>query len=52
MTLEHDQLAALARHEIKQRDAEIERLRAALSWIEDQEPQIVAWARKKFDLEQ
>lgn len=31
MTLEQDQLAAYARHEIKKRDAEIERLRAALA---------------------
>jgi hypothetical protein len=31
---------------------EIDRLRAALSWIEDQDPQIVDAARTKFNLEQ
>ncbi len=32
--------------------AEIAKLRAALSWIEDQDPQIVEVAREKFNLEQ
>ena len=33
-------------------EAQIERYQAALSWIEDAEPELVYEARKKFSLEQ
>jgi hypothetical protein len=38
--------------ELIEKDREIERLRAALSWIEDHEPALVESAHQRFALEQ
>lgn len=51
MTLrdEEKQLRASALENARLRE-ENERLRAALSWVEDQDPQVVAAARERFGL--
>ena len=48
--MDYEVAHGIAQIELAKAKAEIERLRAALSWIADHDPQIVIAAREKFGI--